>query len=95
MQCSTNSQLRSVLSPRVNPKVADLLRRAAQARVPRALQPQGVGSEAYFTVREILAEASTAADGVLEREPNDFCRCGFATLGLSSPPIFCTKVNSS
>jgi hypothetical protein len=50
--------------------------------------------EAYFTVREILAEASTAAvreilaeastaaDGVLLREPSDFCRCGFATLGF-------------
>ena len=39
--------------------------------------------EAYFTVREILAEASTAADGVLWREPSDFSRCGFATLGLT------------
>ncbi|MBE9535073.1 MAG: hypothetical protein IMF03_08730 [Proteobacteria bacterium] len=38
--------------------------------------------EAYFTVREILAVASTAADGVLWRECNDFCRCGFASLGL-------------
>ena len=38
--------------------------------------------EAYFTVREILAEASTAADGVLWREHSDFGRCGFATLGL-------------
>jgi len=37
--------------------------------------------EAYFTVREILAEASTAADGVLWREPSDFCRWRFATLG--------------
>jgi hypothetical protein len=39
--------------------------------------------EAYFTVREILAEASTAADGVLWREPRDFGRCGLATLGLT------------
>jgi len=39
--------------------------------------------EAYFTVREILAEASTAADGVLWREPSDFSRCGFATLGFT------------
>ena len=39
--------------------------------------------EAYFTVREILAEASTAADGVLWREPTDFSRCGFATLEFS------------
>ena len=31
---------------------------------------------------EILAEASTAADGVLWREPGDFCRCGSETLGL-------------
>ena len=31
---------------------------------------------------EILAEASTAADGVLWREPGDFCRCGSVTLGL-------------
>ena len=41
--------------------------------------------EAYFTVREILAEASTAADGVPWREPSDFCRCGFATLGFAMP----------
>ena len=40
--------------------------------------------EAYFTVREILAEASTAADGVLWREPSDFGRCGYATLGFNS-----------
>ena len=39
--------------------------------------------EAYFTVREILAEASTAADGVLWREPSDFGRCGYATLGFN------------
>ena len=31
---------------------------------------------------EILAEASTAADGVLWREPSDFSRWRFATLGL-------------
>jgi len=42
--------------------------------------------EAYFTVREILAEASTAADGVLWREPSDFSRCGYATLGCSLYP---------
>ena len=39
--------------------------------------------EAYFTVRETLAESSTAADGVIWREPNDFCRCGFAALGCT------------
>ncbi len=41
--------------------------------------------EAYFTVREILAEASTAVPpkAGLWREPSDFCRCGFATLGFT------------
>jgi hypothetical protein len=77
----------------LNPNVADLLRRAAQALAARgknALEcaPAEGGTahrlgqdEAHFTVREILAEASTAADGVLQREPSDFSRCGFATLG--------------
>jgi hypothetical protein len=37
--------------------------------------------EAYFTVREILAVASTAADEVLWREPSNFNRCRFAMLG--------------
>ncbi len=36
---------------------------------------------AYFTVREILDEASTAAGGVLLYQLRGFCRCGFATLG--------------
>jgi hypothetical protein len=40
--------------------------------------------EAYFTVREILAAASTVADGALSRERSGFYRCGFATLGLTS-----------
>ena len=38
--------------------------------------------EAYLTVREILSEASTAADGVLSRERSDFGRGGVATLGF-------------
>ena len=40
--------------------------------------------EAYFSPYvEILAEASTAVPlkAGLWREPNDFCRCGFAMLG--------------
>ncbi|MGB6930100.1 MAG: hypothetical protein WBH05_12830 [Syntrophobacteria bacterium] len=40
--------------------------------------------EAYFTVREILAEASTAADGFLSRERSGFYRCRYTTLGLSA-----------
>ena len=34
--------------------------------------------EAYLTVRDILSEASTVADGALSRERNGFYRCGFA-----------------
>ena len=40
--------------------------------------------EAYFTVREILSEASTLTDGALSRERSDFYRFGYATLGLSA-----------
>ena len=39
--------------------------------------------EAYVTVREVLSEASTAADGVLSRERSGFYRCRYATLGLN------------
>ena len=38
--------------------------------------------EQYLTVREILSKASTLADGILSRERSDFCRFGYATLGL-------------
>ena len=38
-------------------------------------------AEAYLTVREVLAEASKGADGVLWRELGDFGRFRFATLG--------------
>ena len=40
--------------------------------------------EQYLTVREILSEASTLADGVLSRERSDFYRFGYATLGFIS-----------
>jgi hypothetical protein len=33
----------------------------------------------------ILAEASTAADGLLSREHSDFGRCGSAILGFGTP----------
>jgi len=39
--------------------------------------------EAYLTVREILSEASTAADRALWQESSDFSRCACATLGLT------------
>jgi len=38
--------------------------------------------EAYLTVRQVLSEASTAADGLLSRERSGFYRCRYATLGL-------------
>ena len=43
--------------------------------------------EQYLTVREILSEASTLADGILSRERSDFCRFGYATLGLDSMEV--------
>jgi hypothetical protein len=39
--------------------------------------------EQYLTVREILSEASTLADGALSRERSDFYRFGYATLGFT------------
>ena len=43
--------------------------------------------EQYLAVREILSEASTLADGVLSRERSDFCRFGYATLGLDNMEV--------
>jgi len=40
--------------------------------------------EQYLTVREILSEASTLADGSLSRERSNFYRFGYATLGFVS-----------
>jgi len=37
-----------------------------------------------LTVREILSEASTLADGTLSRERSDFYRFGYATLGYKA-----------
>jgi hypothetical protein len=39
--------------------------------------------EAYLTVREVLSEESTAADGVLLHERCGFYRCRYATLRLT------------
>ena len=44
--------------------------------------------EAYLTVREVLCEASTAADGVLSRERSGSYRCRYATLGLRCLEVF-------
>jgi len=55
-----------------------------RARV-RQMWPRAVSgrSKRTLTVREILAEASKGADGVLWREYSGFGRFRFATLGLN------------
>ena len=66
----------------VNPNVAYLCREKTRKRVSDAPAHRLGEVEAYFVVREVLSEASTAADGVLSRERSGFCRCRYATLGL-------------
>ena len=65
----------------LDPNVANLhrgkTRQGASDVVSRSLGQ----IEAYLTVREILAEASKGADGVLWREFSGFGRFRFATLG--------------
>ncbi len=68
----------------VNPNVANLLRRKTRQSVPDVAARRLGEDEAYLTVRDILSEASTVADGALSRERSGFYRCGFATLGLTS-----------
>ena len=66
----------------LNPNVADPHRgKAYQSALDVAAHRRGQ-DEAYLTVREILPEASTAADGFLWCERSGFGRFGFATLGL-------------
>ena len=66
------------------PNVADLHRgKTRQIALDVAAHRLGQ-DEAYLTVREILSEASTAADGVLWCERSDFGRFWFAALGLTS-----------
>ena len=67
----------------VNPNVVDLhpekMRQSSSHVAARRLGQD----EAYLTVREILSEASTAADRALWQESSDSSRCGCATLGLT------------
>ncbi len=65
----------------MNPSVADPLRGKTRQSTPDVGARRLGQDEQYFTVREILSEASTVADGVLSRERSNFCRFGFATLG--------------
>ena len=68
----------------VNPNVADLCRGKTRQNAPDVVAHSLGQIEAYFTVREILAEASTAADGVFWREHRGFGRYRFAMLELTS-----------
>ncbi|MGI9569821.1 MAG: hypothetical protein ACR2PH_08820 [Desulfobulbia bacterium] len=65
----------------MNPSVADPLRGKTRQSTPDVGARRLGQDEQYFTVREILSEASTVADGVLSRGRRNFCRFGFATLG--------------
>ena len=47
-----------------------------------------------MAVREVLSEASTAADGVLSRERSAFCRSGSATLRFIPHMAFYTEIKA-
>jgi hypothetical protein len=87
----------------VYPNVANLLRGKTRQSVPDVAARRLGEDEAYLTVRDILSEASTVADGAvrdilseastvadgaLSRERSGFYRWGFATLGFSIPLPF-------
>ncbi len=65
----------------VNPNVAYLRQEKTRKSAPGVAAHRLGQVEAYFTVREVLSEASTAADGALSHERSGFCRCRYATLG--------------
>jgi len=66
----------------IYPNVADLHRGKTSQSAPDVAEHSLGQVVAYLTVCEILANASTGADGVLWCERSGFCRCGFATLGF-------------
>ena len=66
-----------------NPNVAYLRQDKTRKSEPDVAAHRLGQVEAYFTVREVLSEASTAVDGALSRERSGFCRCRYATLGLT------------
>ncbi len=73
---------RCQVSTRINPNVAKMCRGKTRQGAPGVASRRLGEVEAYFTVREILPEASTGADGVLWREFGGFRRFRFATLGF-------------
>jgi hypothetical protein len=65
------------------PNVVNLLRGKKRQRVPDVAARRLKEDEEYLTVRDILSETSTVADGALSRDRSGFYRCGFATLGFT------------
>ena len=66
-----------------DPNVADLNRGKTRQSASDVAAHRLGQDEAYLTVRDILSEASTAADGVLWFERSDFGQFWFASLGSS------------
>ena len=73
----------------LNPNVVYPRRRKTRQSVPDVGARRLGQDEQYLSVREILSEASTLADGALSRERSDFYRFGDATLGLYPTFIIC------
>jgi hypothetical protein len=65
------------------PNVVNLLRGKKRQRVPDVAARRLGEDEEYLTVRDILSETSTVADGPLSSDRSGFYRCGFATLGFT------------
>jgi hypothetical protein len=63
------------IAARVNPNVAYLCRGKTRKSASDVAAHRFGQVEAYFTLREVLSEPSTAADDVLSREFSAFCRC--------------------
>ena len=67
----------------MNPNVAYSRRGKTRQSVSNVGARRLGQDEQYLTVREILSEVSTLAEGALPRERSDFSRFGYATLGLT------------
>ena len=80
------------LSTYLNPNVAYLCRGKTRKSASDVAAHRLGQVEAYFTVREVLSEASTAADGALSRERSGFYRCRYATLGLTQLTMFSRRI---
>ena len=80
------------LSVYLNPNVAYLCRGKTRKSASDVAAHRFGQVDAYLTVREVLSEASTAADCSLSRERSGFYRCRHATLGLTQLTMFSGRV---